>query len=246
MKQFRLAVAVFLAVSAFAQSPFTGSVTVEKVATNFLFTEGPCWRSDGGLLFSDVSGDAVYEWTAKAGAQPYHKPSGNSNGLALDSQGRLLLAQHGKRRVARREVDGSETALATHYGGKRLNSPNDLAVKSDGSIWFTDPNYGVNASQEELGFYGVYRVTTDPLSPELLSRDLRLPNGIAFSPDESRLYVADTDDARVVVFDVSAGKLVNQRVLVQKTGDLSPDGIKVDTALTVAGTTANKVTVRFR
>jgi gluconolactonase len=230
---------LFLAAAAFAQSPFTEGGTVEKVAGGFQFTEGPCWRPDGVLLFSDVSGDTVYRWTAKGGAQAYYKPSGNSNGLALDTQGRLLLAQHGKRRVARLEADGTETALATHYNGKRLNSPNDLAVKSDGSIYFTDPPYGISSSEEQLGFYGVYRVTSNPQSPELLARDLKRPNGIAFSPDESRLYVADTNDTRVVVFDVKPdGTLANQRVFVQKQGELAPDGIKGDFAgnLDIAGT----------
>ncbi len=229
---------MFLAASAFAQSPFTAGAVVGKVAAGFQFTEGPCLRPDGVLLFSDIPADTVYQWTAEDGAQPYYKPSGNSNGLALDGQGRLLLAQHGKRRVARWEADGTETPLATQYGGKRLNSPNDLVVKSDGRIYFTDPPYGISSSEEELGFYGVYRVTSDPQAPELLVKDLRRPNGIAFSPDESRLYVADTDDARVMVFDVKAdGTLANERVFVQNKNDLAPDGVKVDATgnLYVAG-----------
>ena len=221
------------------QSRFTDTVIVMKAAGGFQFTEGPCRRADGTLLFSDVSADAVYQWTEKGGAQIYYSPSGNSNGLALDTQGRLLLAQQGKRRVARIEADGTETALASQYAGKRLNSPNDLAVKTDGAIYFTDPPYGIDSSQEELGFYGVYRVTADPQSPELLAKDLKRPNGIAFSPDESRLYVADTDDARVVVFDVKPdGTLTNERVFVQNRDALAPDGIEVDSAgnLYIAGT----------
>lgn len=227
-----------LAATLWAQSPFTGPVTVEKVATGFQFTEGPCWRSDGTLLFSDITADTVYQWTADGAAQVFMKPSGGANGLALDAHSRLLLAQQVQRQVVRREADGSFTLLATHYGGKRLNSPNDLAVKSDGSVWFTDPNYGVAPAQEELGFYGVYRVTGDPKAPELVVSDLKKPNGIVFSPDESKLYVADTDSARVMVYDVSAGKISGGRVFVQKTGDLSPDGLEVDPAgnLYIAGT----------
>ena len=238
----RVVCAVLFMPAILAQSPFAGSVTIEKIASGLQFTEGPCWRSEGYLVFSDVSGDTIYRWTDKGGAQVYHRPSGNSNGLAEDAQGRLLLAQHGKRRVARREADGTETPLATHYNGQRLNSPNDLAVRSDGGIYFTDPPYGIRSSEEELGFYGVYRVTADPQAPELLVNNLKRPNGIAFSPDESRLYVADTDDARVMVFDVRAdGTLSNQRVLVKRQGDLAPDGIKVDSAgnLYIAGTEGN-------
>jgi len=233
-----LILTVLFAAVACAQSPFTGAVTVEKVATGFEFTEGPQWLFDGYLVFSDISGNTVYKWTVKAGAQPYYRPSGNSNGLAEDLRGRLLLAQHGKRQVARRQADGAETPLATQYQGKRLNSPNDLAVKSDGAIYFTDPAYGISSSQEELGFYGVYRVTTNPQAPELLVKGLKRPNGIAFSPDESRLYVADTDDRRVMLFDVQPdGTLSNQRVFVEAS-DLAPDGIKVDLAgnLYIAGT----------
>jgi gluconolactonase len=123
-----------------------GGLEVTQVAGGFEFTEGPCWLSGGMLIFSDIPANTVYRWTAKDGVQIHYQPSGNSNGLALDSQGRLLLAQHGLRRVARVEEDGTETALATHYQGKRLNSPNDLAVKSDGGIYFTDPPYGVNSA----------------------------------------------------------------------------------------------------
>ena len=235
----RLLYLSLVASAALAQSPFTAATIVEKVAGGFEFTEGPCWRSDGVLMFSDVSGDTVYTWTAKDGAEAYRNPSGHANGLALDPQGRLLLPQQGLRRVARMEADGSQIALASHYGGKRLNSPNDLVVKSDGSIYFTDPPYGITSAEEELGFYGVYRATSDPLAPELLVCCLFRPNGLAFSPDESLLYLADTNDARVMVFDVNAdGTLANQRVFVQKPGELAPDGIKVDADgnLYIAGT----------
>ncbi|MFN7932190.1 MAG: SUMF1/EgtB/PvdO family nonheme iron enzyme [Bryobacteraceae bacterium] len=226
-----------LAITARAQSPLGMEVAVTKVAGGFQFTEGPCWRADGSLLFSDVAGDAIYRWTPSGGAHVHYGPSGNANGLALDAEGRLLLAQHGKRRLARLEADGTETALATHYQGKQLNSPNDVVVKSDGAIYFTDPPYGIDSSQQQLGFYGVYRVTTDAQAPELLVRDLARPNGLAFSPDETRLYIADTNDSRVMVFDVNGnGGLENPRVFVQQPG-ISPDGIKVDSAgnLYIAG-----------
>ena len=228
-----------LPIAIIAQPPITGDVTVEKIAGDSGFTEGPVWHSQGFLLFSDISGDTVYRWTRESGSQVYIRPSGNSNGLAEDLQGRLLLAQHGKRQVARQEPDATETPLATHYNGQRLNSPNDLAVRSDGSIYFlTDPSYGISGSQEELGFYGIYRVTGDPRAPELLADNLKRPNGLVFSPDESKLYVADTNDARVVVFDVEpGGKLADQRVFAQQPGSISPDGLEADSAgnLYIAG-----------
>jgi len=166
-----------------AQSPVLKDATVEKIATGFQFTEGPCWRTAGYLVFSDIQGNTVYKWTPEQGAQIFLQPSGNSNGLAEDNEGRLLLAQHGKRRIAHLEADGTETALATQFNGKRLNSPNDIAVKSDGAIYFTDPPYGINSSQEELGFYGVYRLSPDGSDLALLVDSLYRPNGLAFSPD---------------------------------------------------------------
>ncbi|MCP5120062.1 MAG: SMP-30/gluconolactonase/LRE family protein, partial [bacterium] len=228
-----------VAAAAQTQPDFTGPVTVEQIATGFENTEGPHWRAAGYLVFSDIRGDTVYQWTQAGGAEVFHRPSGNSNGLDEDSQGRLLVAQHGKRRMARLETGGAETALATHYGGKRLNSPNDIAVRSDGSTYFTDPPYGITPQEEELGFRGVYRVTGDPAAPELLVDNLDRPNGIVFSPDESLLYVADTTGLRVVAFDVADdGTLGNQRVFLTFSGSNRPDGMEVDGAgnLYVAGT----------
>jgi sugar lactone lactonase YvrE len=233
----RAAFLVLLPAILLAQTPFTGSVTVEKVATDFRFTEGPCWRSNGQLVFSDIDANTIFK-LGSGGAAVLYNPSGNSNGLAEDLQGRLLMAQQGKRQVARLESDGTETPLATAYNGKRLNSPNDLAVGSDGSIYFTDPPYGITGSQGELGFSGVYRVTSSAEAPQLLVKDLQKPNGIAFSPDESLLYVADTDAGRVMAYDVQAdGTLANGRVLIQNQGTITPDGIEVDSAgnLYIAG-----------
>ena len=134
---------------AFGQTSNMSTDQLEKIADGFQFVEGPVWK-DGGLLFSDIPKNTVYRWTADSGVTVFLSPSGNSNGLALDLEGRLILAQQGKRQIARLESDGSETALATFYDGKRLNSPNDIAVKSDDSIFFTDPPYGISPNQEEL------------------------------------------------------------------------------------------------
>ncbi|MCU0644110.1 MAG: SMP-30/gluconolactonase/LRE family protein [bacterium] len=211
-----------------AQSLLPQGATIEKIATGFQFTEGPCWRAAGYLVFSDIQGNTVYKWTPENGAEVFLQPSGNSNGLAEDKEGRLLLAQHGKRRIARLETNGMETALTTQFNGKRLNSPNDIAIKSDGSIYFTDPPYGINSSQEELGFYGVYRINPDGSNLTLLVDSLYRPNGLTFSPDESKLYVNDTNAKRILVYDVeSDGTLSNGKIFVT-TGNGNPDGLKVD------------------
>ena len=210
-----------------AQSSVADSATVDKIATGFQFTEGPCWRSEGYLVFSDIQGNTVYKWSTEGGAKLFLNPSGNSNGLAEDNEGRLLLAQHGLRRIARLEADNTETALATHFDGKRLNSPNDIVVKSDGSIYFTDPPYGIHSSEEELGFYGVYRLSSDGENLDLLVDSLYRPNGLAFSPDEKKLYVNDTDDRRILEFNVETdGSLSNGTVKIDNL-EGKPDGLKV-------------------
>ncbi len=215
--------------SSFAQSPLPEEITIEKIASGFQFTEGPCWRKAGYLVFSDISGNTVYKWTPANGAEVFFTPSGNSNGLSEDLDGRLLLAQHGNRCIARMEVDGTETTLATHYDGKRLNSPNDIAVKSDGSIYFTDPPYGINSSLEELGFYGVYRLSPDGSNLTLLVDSLYRPNGLAFSPDETKLYIADTNDKRILVYELETdGSLSNGKIFVTLSGYENPDGLTVD------------------
>jgi gluconolactonase len=200
---------------------------VEKIAEGFRFTEGPVWMN-GKLLFSDIPENKVYQWTEEKGTEIFLDPSGNSNGLALDAEGNLLLAQHGKRRVAR-IVNEIEIALADSFAGKKLNSPNDMTIKSDGTIYFTDPPYGIDAEEEELGFYGIYKLSTDG---ELLLLDSTLvrPNGLAFSPDEKLLYVADSQERKVFVFDVDEdGKISNKKLFVDMTSDKkgTADGMKM-------------------
>lgn len=206
---------------------------VELVADGFMFTEGPVWDSvSSGLLFSDIPADRILYWSLATGLAVSRAPSGKSNGLTCDLQGNLIVCQHAGRRVVRIEDDGSETVLADSFDNKRLNSPNDVVVRSDGAIYFTDPPYGLNpffgsAGEMELPFCGIFRIGA--------AGDLAVvcteitPNGLAFSPDETLLYVADTELNSVFVFDVlSGGDLSSPRLFARVAGAAAPDGIKVD------------------
>ena len=219
---------------------------VEKIATGFKFTEGPVWHPDGYLLFSDIPANTIYQWQPQQKTQVFRRPSGQANGNTLDTKGRLITAEHGNHRLSRTEREGTVTTLVSEYQGKRLNSPNDLVVKSDGSIYFTDPPYGVKSEQEELGFYGVYR-----LSPEakltLLIDDFVRPNGIALSPDETKLYVNDSEVGHIRVFDLQQdGTLSDGRVfavLQAANSEGAADGMKVDVEGNVYSTGAGGVWV---
>jgi gluconolactonase len=207
---------------------------VEKLAGDLKFTEGPVYDPAGFLLFSDIPADTLYRYTPGSPGKldVFRQPSGQANGNTRDREGRLITCEHKNRRVSRTEKDGRVVTLAERFEGKRLNSPNDVVVKSDGSIYFTDPPYGIGREQEELGFYGVYRLTADG-TLTLLVRDFVRPNGLAFSPDESKLYVDDSQEGHIRVFDVRKdGTLANGRVFAElkapgKRG--VPDGMKVDT-----------------
>ncbi len=213
------------------QSILDSNSQVEKIAEGFKFTEGPLWHPDGFLLFSDIPANTIYQWKPGEQARVFRHSSGNANGNTFDNTGRLISGEHGNRRVSRTEKNGKVVTIASKYQGKRLNSPNDLVVKSDGSIYFTDPPYGIKSEDEELGFYGVYRLTRDG-KLTLLVKDFVRPNGIAFSPDESKLYINDSDQGHIRVFDVKAdGTLNNGRIFAEqkdKTKEGVPDGMKVD------------------
>lgn len=204
---------------------------VEKLSDGFKFTEGPVWNPSGFLLFSDIPADTIYKWAPNRKPSIFRRPAGNPNGNTLDKEGRLITAQH-NRQLTRTEKNGKITILAERYQGKRLNSPNDIAVKSDGSIYFTDPPYGIKKEQEELGFYGIYRLKPNA-TLTLLNKEMVRPNGIAFSPDEKKLYVSDSEKLHIRVFDVqSDGTLTNSKVFAELTGPKDkgvPDGMKVDT-----------------
>ncbi len=208
-----------------------GSFEIEKLAGGFQFTEGPVWVSDGYLLFSDIPANSIYKWTPGEETEIFRKPSGHANGLSLDCEGRLLACEHDGR-VSRTEKDGSIVSLAEHFDGKRLNSPNDIAVKSDGSIYFTDPPYGLPEQKvgKELTFNGVFRLDSGIL--KLLDDSFERPNGIAFSPDERVLYVDDSARGHIRAFDVgSDGLLENGRIFAELRNPSEegvPDGMKVD------------------
>src|SRR5215813_13918107 len=219
---------------------------IERVAGGLWFTEGPVWRG-GALLFSDIPNNRIVRWRRLAeGPELTTYATGHSNGLTLDRQGRVLAAEHGGRRVTRVADGGARTVLAEQFQGKRLNSPTDIVVKSDGSIYFTDPPYAIQPSTpgmarpagwwtapitgKELSYNGVYRLTPDG-TLHLLVEDFALPNGLAFSPDESVLYVDDSAHKHIRAFDVRAdGTLSNSRILLDMASDDPgvPDGFKVD------------------
>jgi len=207
------------------------SAKLEKVAGDFQFIEGPIWHPDGFLLFSDIPANIIYKFASNQQVEVFRHPSGKANGNTLDKENRLLTAEHENRRVSRTEKDGKIITLADRYEGKRLNSPNDLVVKSDGSIYFTDPSYGISKEQQELGFYGVYRLASDG-KLTLLVKDLVLPNGIAFSPDEQKLYVNNSEARYIAVYDVKPDGTVTNERLFADLKDASqggvPDGLKVD------------------
>jgi gluconolactonase len=213
---------------------------VEQVATGFTFTEGPIWMADGSLHFSDMPGDKRRRWHPEEGVTVLRDPSNKCNGMTLDNDGNLLVCEHVTSSLVRERPDGTRETLATHWDGKELNSPNDVIVASDGSILFTDPTYGRMPGfglerEQELDFQGVYRIPAGGGELELLLDDFAQPNGLCFSPDESLLYVNDTDRAHIRVFDVGPGhRLSNGRVLAEGIGDGDlakgglVDGMKAD------------------
>lgn len=177
-----------------------GNVHVEKLYTGCRWSEGPVYFGDGRfLLWSDIPNNRIMRWDETDGSvSVFRQPSNNSNGHTRDRQGRLVGCEHGGRRVTRTEPDGTITVLADNYQGKRLNSPNDVVVKSDGSIWFTDPPYGIlseyegDQAESEIGASYVYRIDGGDGALTVVADDFDKPNGLAFSPDESILYIADT------------------------------------------------------
>jgi sugar lactone lactonase YvrE len=207
----------------------------EAIAAGFRFTEGPVWHArERALTFSDIPGDTLYRWTEAGGTAVLRRPSAQANGNTYDREGRLVSCEHATRRVTRTAADGSTETLASHYDGKRLNSPNDVVCAANGDILFTDPPYGLRQPDgsfvgEELPFRGVYRLAG---SLKLLADDFELPNGLALSSDGSRLFVADTARAHIRVFDIAPdGSLRNGREFARlRNGDSvgRPDGIKLD------------------
>ncbi len=209
---------------------------VERLATGMRWSEGPVWLGDTrALVWSDVPGNCMHRWDEATGlVSVFRHPSNHANGNTRDRQGRIVTCEHLTRRVTRTEHDGRITVLADSFEGKRLNSPNDIVVKSDGSIWFTDPSFGILSFYEgekavpELPTH-VYRIDADG-SIGLAAAGINFPNGLAFSPDESVLYVVESRAVprRIVAFDVVDGhRLANQRPFID-AGPGSPDGFRLD------------------
>lgn len=224
-----------------------GSAALERLHTGCRWAEGPVWFDDMQcLLFSDIPNQRILRWAADANGagaiSTFRQPSQFSNGQTRDRQGRLVTCEHGLRRVTRTEPDGTITVLADSYQGKRLNSPNDVVVRSDGSIWFTDPTYGILSDYEgyratpEQPVRGVYRVDGATGAITCLVDDFCQPNGLAFSPDEATLYIADsgashdgTKPRHIRAFDVAGGRLTHDRVFALIDAGI-PDGIRTDMA----------------
>jgi gluconolactonase len=201
---------------------------LEMIAENFLFTEGPVWnREEGFLLFSDIAGNTIYKWVPPTLLEVFRRPSHNANGLAYDKRGGLLAAEHGARRVSRLDPDGRLEIIADNYQGKKLHSPNDVAVRSDNSIYFTDPPYGLGRRPPELSFMGLYRI--DPSGQIHLEGEYyQCPNGLAFSPDEKTLYLALTEADELLAMDVAEdGSTSKVRSFARVP---YPDGIAIDLA----------------
>jgi gluconolactonase len=231
-----------LAIDAPPVNPLDGIGTVELVQGGYQFTEGPQWRqAQGDLLFSDIPANTIYRYTPGGGAPVVHRmPSGNSNGIALDGNGAVITAQHGTRTVAR---DG--TAIASTFEGNMLNSPNDVIVHADGTIYFTDPPYGLQGGQNAsaLGFMGVFRLqTSGTLTAEHRGALAERPNGIGIAPDGNTLYVADTATGTLWRFARAADGSLMPRVALAMTAG-GGDGLAIDTAGNIFVTTVAGIEV---
>ena len=206
--------------------------TLERICTGFQFVEGPVWKDGVGLLFSDVWPSTIHRWSPADSTVSIHlKPSDSSNGLTYDRQGHLILTQMQLRRVSRQEADGSITPLVATFRGKRFNSPNDIVVSSSGAIFFTDPDFNVPPGQaKELAFKGIYRLSPSG-AIQLIDSTFDKPNGICFSPDEKRLYVNESPQHKIYVWDATNDStFTNKRVFYTIPQNGYADGMKTDSA----------------
>ena len=244
MKPFRIPLLTLAAVNLAAAADFEArdeakfkqiipaDAKVEKLADGCGFTEGPVWNpADGGfLIFSDIPKNQLIKWTRVGGVTTFREPSRNTNGNTIDREGRLVCAEHSGRRISVTGKDGTVSAVVESYQGKPFSSPNDVVVKSDGTVWFTDPPYGLPAGQqrEQDGNY-VYRFDPTTTKTSAVATDFDMPNGLCFSPDEKKLYIADSGKPHHIrVFEVGGdGSLANGKIfcVIDKGG---PDGIRCD------------------
>lgn len=212
---------------------FPADAKVEVLAEGLKFTEGPVWipaleGQPGYLLFSDIPANVIYRWTPETGAKPWREPSFKANGNTFDAKTqRLLTAEHDSRVVTQTRLPGGEReVIIAETTGKKFNSPNDLVLKSDGSIWFTDPAYGLGKRPSDLGHESVWHWMPGEDARVVAGEAFEKPNGLAFSPDETRLYIADSGKNRIMVYDVEGDSLTNGQVLAV---DIHADGMRVDT-----------------
>jgi gluconolactonase len=225
MKAVITLIGILLACTAHAQD--FSDIRVETIARDLHYAEGPVWSLEGFLLFSDTVNDRIHKWVPGKGVSEFASRAGGANGNAYDEQGRLYTCEFRDRRVTRTSKNGKLDVLASRYEGKRLNAPNDIVVRRDGNVYFTDPAFGNQQDSRELDFYAVFRITTKGELEALAKWNTR-PNGIALSPNGRVLYVADSDRRSVLAFDLDrAGAASNQRVFLPKVEGV-PGGLRTD------------------
>lgn len=235
-----LALTILLFLLVAAPAPFLGQTvpilpaSVEQIAGGFKFVEGPLWRQDIGLLFSDIHANRIYQWQPDSGVRVFLEPSDSSNGLTFDLAGSLVLTQMALRRIARMEVDGRLTSLVSNFQGKRFNCPNDLAYSNAGSLFFTDPDFNIpNGQSSEIRAQGIYRLMSSG-SVTLLDRSFEKPNGICFSPDGKTLYVNESPRCVIYAWDVlNDSTITNKRVHYSIPRKGYADGMKTDASGTL-------------
>jgi len=221
------AVCWILGLAACAAAQDFSDLRLERVATGYTFTEGPAWSRDGYLIFSDVPADKLLQFTPGEAATIYRGNANGANGNTFDAQGRLYTCESHSRRVTRTDKKGKIDVLADRWQGRRLNAPNDIVVRKDGNIYFTDPAFGNQQDTAELDFQGVFRISRRG-DLELVARSKSRPNGIAISPDGRILYVADSDERKVRAWDLDrSGAASGERVVIGGV-DGVPDGLRVD------------------
>ncbi|SMO73810.1 SMP-30/gluconolactonase/LRE family protein [Gracilimonas mengyeensis] len=206
-----------------AQDLVKEGAEIQQITAGHQFTEGPFWHEDGFLLYSDIPANKIFKWTPEEQKTIFLDPSGNSNGITDDLHGGMVIAQHAGK-VSQLDAEGNTTLLLDSYQGKRFNSPNDLMVTSDGTLYFTDPPYGVQPEDRELDFCGVYRWKDGMEEAELLFDEFETPNGLVFAPDESRFYVNDTQTGQIYVFDIDDDGTVSEGSLFAEVGPATNNG----------------------
>jgi gluconolactonase len=225
MKAVPALIAILLAASLYAQD--FSDIRVETIARDMHYAEGPAWSLEGFLLFSDTVTDRIEKWVPGKGVSEFASRAGGANGNAYDEQGRLYTCEFRDRRVTRAAKNGKVDVLAARYEGKRLNAPNDVVVRRDGNVYFTDPAFGNQQDSRELDFYGVFRITTKGDLEPIAKWNTR-PNGVALSPNGRILYVADSDRRSVLAFDLDRGGTAsNERVFLSKIEGV-PGGLRTD------------------